>query len=93
MKNIFGTKETTSKIEMPSIENTYKIELEKKLKLDIEEMGYNVIKTSAELDLEKGIITEINLSVNKNKKKEKENIDVSINKIEIRKYKRGKYLK
>ena len=46
-------------------------------------MGYNVEKAKAELNLEKGTISKIELSINKKTKKEKGEIDISINKIEV----------
>ena len=42
----FGTQEASTNIEVPSIEDTYKKELEKKLTTDIENMGYNVDRKS-----------------------------------------------
>lgn len=91
MKNIFGTEETSTNIETPTIEDTYKRELERKLKFDIEEMGYSVKKVETNLELEKGIITKVILSINKSKKNE--NKDISINKVEVRKCKRRKHIK
>lgn len=52
-------------------------------------MGYNIKKAETSLDLEKGIITKITLSIDK--KQKKENKDISINKVEIRKCKTRKY--
>lgn len=79
----FGTQEANTNLEVPSIEETYQKELEKKLKQYIEALGYNVEKEKAEINLEKGNITKIELEVNKKQKKEKAEIDVSVNKIEI----------
>ncbi len=53
-------------------------------------MGYNVKKAETNLDLEKGIISQITLSIEKGEKKQEK--DITINKIEIRKCKRRKYL-
>lgn len=53
-------------------------------------MGYNVKKAETNLDLEKGIISQITLSIEKGEKKQEKGI--TINKIEIRKCKRRKYL-
>ncbi|MCI8621886.1 MAG: hypothetical protein HFJ50_09630 [Clostridia bacterium] len=84
----FGIEETDiNTINVMSVEESYKIELNKKLKADIEEMGYIVHKANAELDLEKGNITKVSLEVEKGKKKEEKNIDISVNKVEVR---RGK---
>ena len=64
------------------VEDRYNIELEKQLKLDIEGMGYNVKKVSAELDLDKGIVKYAKLVVDKDKPKEN-GISVSVNKVEV----------
>lgn len=80
-------KQNINTIEIMSIEENYKIELEKKLKSDVEEMGYNVHKVNAELDLEKGGITSIVLVIDGKKKKEDKDIDISVNKVEVRRYK------
>ena len=53
-------------------------------------MGYSIKKAETDLDLEKGTISKIILSVDKNKKNE--NKDISIKKVEIRKCKRRRYI-
>ena len=71
------------------MEDRYNIELERQLKSDIQGMGYNVKKVSAELDLDKGVVEYVKVTVDKDKPKES-GISVSINKVEVRKRKRRK---
>lgn len=78
----FNTAEASSNIDTSSIENTYKRELEKKIKSDVEEMGYKVKKIHANLDLEIGSITEVIIIVDE-EKKNSNTIDISINQISI----------
>ena len=78
----FNTSNIDSKSQVATVEDTYKIELQKKLKKDVEEMGYLVKRASAVLDTEKGAITQIVLSVEK-KEDNKENVNIMINKIDI----------
>ncbi len=49
----FNTSEISQEVQVPTVEDTYKTELNKKLKRDIEELGYNVSKINADIDLEK----------------------------------------
>ncbi len=72
-----------------TVEDRYNIELERQLKSDIQGMGYNVKKVSAELDLDKGVVEYVKVTVDKDKPKES-GISVSINKVEVRKRKRRK---
>ncbi len=67
-------------INVPAENDIYKTELDKKIKSDLENLGYNAYNVDARLDLEEGILKSITLSIDKNKK-DKENI--VINKIEI----------
>ena len=71
------------------MEDRYNIELERQLKSDIQGMGYNVKKVSAELDLDKGVVEYVKVTVDKDKPKES-GISVSINKVEVRRRKRRK---
>jgi len=80
----FNVQETISEIDAPKVEDTYKIEIEKKLKSDIEQMGYNVSKVNVEFSLEEGIIKHIELQINSQKKQEdKMANEIHINKIDI----------
>ena len=72
-----------------TVEDRYNSELERQLKSDIQGMGYNVKKVSAELDLDKGVVEYVKVTVDKDKPKES-GISVSINKVEVRKRKRRK---
>ena len=74
-----------------TVEDRYNIELERQLKSDIQGMGYNVKKVSAELDLDKGVVEYVKVTVDKDKPKES-GISVSINKVEVRKRKRRKWV-
>ena len=65
-----------------SIENTYKQEIKKQLKNDIEDMGFSISNIELDIDLETGIIKEINLSVDKENKNTAET-NIQINKVEI----------
>lgn len=78
----FGTNEITASVEVPSLEDTYKIELEKQIKTDIEKLGYNAYNIKTDMNLKEGIINKISLTISKEKKDEN-SISVSINKIEI----------
>ncbi len=61
------------------VEDTYKKELEKQIKNDIEELGFNVENISLEINIETGEITNIGLNISTDKKEK----NISINKIEI----------
>ena len=78
----FNTGTIENKIQTASVETTYKIELEKKLKMDIQNMGYNVIKANIQFDLEKGTIKEVILSINKEKQKGN-HTSITVNKVEV----------
>lgn len=84
----FNTSETYASSKVPSVEDTYEIELKKKMKSDIEDMGYIVNRIDAELDLDKGVVISAKLSITKGQVKKDEssndkNINVSIDKVEI----------
>lgn len=78
----FNTQEVSKEIQTTSTEDTYKKELEKLIKSDIEKIGYRVDKVSANLDLDKGIIEKIIITIAKGKLEEN-NINISINKIDV----------
>ncbi len=65
-----------------SVNDTYKAELEKKLKKDVEDLGYSVYKSEIEFNLEDGVIEKATLILDKEKHNENR-VEVSINKIEI----------
>ncbi|MDE5830319.1 MAG: stage III sporulation protein AF [Clostridia bacterium] len=81
----FNTEEVGGKIEGITVEDTYKVEIEKQMKSDIESMGYNVEKVTIDFNLEKGVIKNVSLLVNKDVKEEKNKneVDISVDKIEI----------
>ena len=68
-----------------SIENTYKQEIKKQLKNDIENMGFSISNIELDIDLETGIIKEINLSVDKEDKNNTNTAEtnIKIDKVEI----------
>ncbi len=78
----FKSEEISGNLENVTIQDTYKVELEKQIKIDIEKLGFNVKKVNADFNLEEGKITKIVLSVDKNKEKTG-NIVVSINRVEV----------
>ncbi len=65
-----------------TIENTYKIELEKKIKNDIEDMGFILNSISLEFNINDGTIKDVNLSLDKKKENIQNNV-ITINNIEI----------
>ncbi len=69
-----------------SIENTYKRELEKQIRKDIEEIGFNLKDMSSEIDLDSGKIKYIVLDINTLNKDNTVN-SISIDKVEIGKSK------
>ena len=81
----FNTEEVSSKIEGITVEDTYKQEIEKQMKSDIESMGYSVENISLDFNLEEGIIKNVTLAVTKEAKKEvkETDINISVNKVEI----------
>lgn len=82
----FEGEEVSSKIEGISVEDTYKRELEKQIKSDVESMGYySVLDVALDFNLEEGTIKNVTLEVNKGVKEEtKENdINISVGKVEI----------
>ena len=78
----FETSEVSGSVNAVSIEDTYNIQLERQIKKDIEDMGYNVRQLTSKLDLESGSITSVNLSIDKNVKNNKD-INISVDKIEV----------
>ena len=69
-------------IQTNTIENTYKTELEKKIKSDIEQMGFILNSISLEINLNDGTINNVDLSIDKEEQKTQNNVIV-INTIEI----------
>lgn len=78
----FGKDEVMANSNTYTVEDRYNSELEKKLKSDIQDMGYNVKKVSAELDLDKGVVKYVKLVIDKSKPKGN-GISVSVNKVEV----------
>ena len=70
-KEYFGDMEVTGEVEGITVEDTYKSQIEKQMKLDIEKMGYMVSNISFELDTENWIIKSVNLSVLPNNRRKK----------------------
>lgn len=64
------------------VEETYKQELEKQIKSDVENMGYFVNKVNIEFNLEEGIIKNVEIIISK-KEKNTNNINITVNKIDI----------
>lgn len=81
----FEGEEVSSKIEGITVEDTYKQEIEKQMKSDIESMGYSVENITLDFNLEEGIIKNVTLAVTKEAKKEvkETDINISVNKVEI----------
>lgn len=82
----FEGEEVSSKIEGISVEDTYKRELEKQIKSDVESMGYySVLDVALDFNLEEGTIKNVTLEVNKGVKEEtkENNINISVGKVEI----------
>lgn len=48
----FNTTELSKEVQVPTVEDTYKTELNKQIKSDIEKLGYSVIKINADIDLQ-----------------------------------------
>ncbi len=65
-----------------TIEDTYKKELEKKIKIDIEDMGFKLNSISLEFDLNNAAIRNVVLSINKKEDNVQDN-KIIINNIEI----------
>ena len=68
-----------------SIESTYRQEVKKQIKNDIENMEFSVDSVELDIDLETGIIKEINLSVDKENNEDTNTTEtnIQINKVEI----------
>ena len=64
------------------IENTYKSEIERQIKNDVEGMGFRLNNISLEFNMQEGNIKNVNLTVDK-KEKETENNRIVINNIEV----------
>lgn len=82
----FEGEEVSGKIEGISVEDTYKKELEKQMKSDIESMGYySVLDVALDFNLEEGTIKNVTLAVSKEAKEEikETDINISVNKVEI----------
>lgn len=79
----FNTSEVSSDIKVNSVEDTYKIEIQKRMKSDVEKLGYTVNYVNLDFDIDKGIIKDVAISVINEEKQENNNIDISINKIDI----------
>lgn len=81
----FNTEEVSGKIGGITVEDTYRQEIEKQMKSDIESMGYTVEHVTLDFNLEEGVIKNVTLSVTKIPKKEikETDINISVNKVEI----------
>ena len=66
--------------DIPVENDIYISELNKKIKADLEALGYDAYKVDAKLDLDEGVLKSITLSIDKNTKDKK---NIVINKIEI----------
>ena len=75
-------KDEVNNVDTNIIENTYKTEIERQIKHDIEGMGFKLNAISLDFTVQEGNIKNVNLIVNK-KEKESENNKIAINNIEI----------
>lgn len=78
----FNAQEMSSEIEVPTLEDTYKTEIEKQIKSDVEKLGYSAYNVKTDIDLNEGIIKKISLDISKEKRDEN-SISISVNKIDI----------
>ena len=69
-------------VETNVIENTYKTEIERQIKNDIESMGFKLNNISLEFNMQEGNIKNVNLVIDR-KEKETESNRIAINNIEI----------
>ncbi len=69
-------------VETNVIENTYKTEIERQIKNDIEGMGFKLNAISLDFTVQEGNIKNVNLVIDR-KEKESENNKIAINNIEI----------
>lgn len=69
-------------VETNVIENTYKTEIERQIKNDIESMGFKLNNISLEFNMQEGNIRNVNLVIDR-KEKESESNKIAINNIEI----------
>lgn len=69
-------------VSINTIENTYKTEIERQIKNDIEGMGFKLNAMSLEFNIQEGNIKNVNLVIDR-KEKESENNKIAINNIEI----------
>lgn len=66
------------------IKNTYKTEIEKQMKKDIENLGFTANKISFELNIDTGKISNLTLEIDKeNVSKKDSSNNIAINKIEV----------
>lgn len=79
----FGSINNTSEINVASVEDTYNAELEKKIQLDIESLGYTANKIKIKFNIEKGIIEKLSMNVKINNNTKSEENSIKIDKIEI----------
>lgn len=75
----FNTQEVKTEAYVPKIEEAYKTEIEKQIKIDIEDMGYGVNKVNITFNIEEGNIENVMVFITK----EKSDKNISINKVEI----------
>lgn len=68
----FGNIETSSEVQGISVEDTYKVQIEKQMRSDIEKRGYKVTSLSFELDTENWIIKSVNISITQDSRRKKE---------------------
>lgn len=69
-------------VSINTIENTYKTEIERQIKNDIEGMGFKLNNISLEFNMQEGNIKNVNLVIDR-KEKETESNRIAINNIEI----------
>lgn len=81
-KEYKNLEEEINSVTSKSIENTYKEELEKQIKKDLENIGFFIEDISLEINLETGEITNLILYL-EDEKKESSNNTIVIEKVEI----------
>ena len=81
-KEYKNLEEEINSVTSKSIENTYKEEIEKQIKKDLENIGFSIEDISLEINLETGEITNLILYL-EDEKKESSNNTIVIEKVEI----------
>ena len=78
----FNTSKMTSTIEVGTVEDTYKKQIEKQLRSDVEEMGYSITKIKMDVNLDEGAIKSVTLSMKKEGRNRKR-VNIDVDKVEV----------